>query len=138
MRPVQRIHGITIASIFQRVELPSDKMNNSAAMAEEMRKQLKVTKIELQRLFSHMYFVGREIRGARTFSRLFIDIICLLCEPHHHLIIYELVRRGLLLWTDVAPKLNGLAVSKFGDHRRKVCINTDASLSGFGVVMGSS
>lgn len=88
-----------------------------------------MSKTQLQSLLGHMSFASRAIRGVRTFSRIFIDRLVKISNCGVKMSLDELVRKELKWWINISPLLNGMCPSKFGFSRRKVFINTDASLA---------
>lgn len=129
--------GYVIDSLLQSVELPSEKIWQLGAKAIEFSKREKLTKRELQVILGHMCFAAKAVYGAKTFSRLFIDELARLERPHHRLRVTARLQKEFLWWSETAPSFNGLTMKKFGCTRPVICISTDASLSGFGAVMGS-
>lgn len=53
-----------IDSLLQRVELPSEKIQQLAAKATEFLKREKLTKRELQVILGHMCFAAKAVHGA--------------------------------------------------------------------------
>ena len=135
--PTQRVTflGLTIDSVMQRIELPPEKIQALSDMASSLSQREKLTKKELEVLVGHMSFAARAIYGARTFSRIFIDVMCKLALPHHKTRLTKLLKAELTWWHDYAAAMNGLVPCLLGKERPAITIATDASFSGFGAVM---
>lgn len=105
-------------------------------MARSFAAQKKLTKRELQVITGHMCFAAKAVHGARTFSRLFIDELAYLDLPPHRVRVTSRLRAEFRCWCDTAPLFNGLTRRKFGAVKPLVCVTTDASLAGYGAVLG--
>ena len=135
--PRQRITflGLIIDSQMQRIELPPDKVKALADMALSLSQREKVTRKELEVIVGHMSFAARAIYGARTFSRIFIDVLNKLALPSHKTRMTKLLKAELTWWHTLAATMNGLVPCSLGEQRPTTTIATDASFSGFGAVM---
>ena len=136
--PKQRIQflGLLIDSVLARIELPHDKLLKLESLAKEYMLRTKVSKHELQIITGHIAFASRAIYGARPFARLFIDAVNSLKRPYHKLRLTPLLIAELKWWSEFAATFNGLCPCSLGQRRPVVIIQTDASFSGFGAVMG--
>ena len=135
--PTQRITflGLIVDSAMQRIELPPEKVKTLVDMAFSLSQRGKVTRKELEILVGHMSFAARAIYGARTFSRLFIDVMNKLALPSHKIRLTKLLKAELTWWHDYTGTMNGLVPCLLGRVRPTFTIATDASFSGFGAVM---
>jgi hypothetical protein len=140
VNPTQRIKflGLIIDSHLQRVELPQDKLDRVCELASLYIEKRKVTKRELQVLVGHLTFAAKAIRGAKPFTRLFIDAMNNLEQPHHRLRLTSLHKAELLWWKNFAKDFNGLCPCIMGRRRSEIYIRTDASFTGFGAVYRES
>lgn len=128
--------GYVVDSIQQTVELPDEKIKQLGVLVLDFSRREKLTKREFQVILGHVCFAAKAAHGARTFSRLFIYELTRLNLPHHRLRVSSRLRKEFLWWYATAPFFNGLTSSKFGCSRCLICVSTDASLTGFGAVMG--
>lgn len=80
-----------------------------------------------------MAFAAEVIFGARTFSRIFIDVLSKSRLPTDHCRITKFLREELCCWSSFARTVSGLG--EFGKVRPEMSICTDASFSGFGAVL---
>ena len=135
--PRQRITflGLTIDSTMQRIELPPEKVKALADMAFLLSQREKVSRKELEVIVGHMSFAARAIYGARTFSRIFIDVMNKLSMPSHKVRINKLLKAELAWWHKYVGAMNGLVPCSLGTKRQTITITTDASFTGFGAVM---
>ena len=136
--PSQRVQflGLIIDSAQQRIELPKDKLQRLANLAEGLSQRRTVQRRELEVLVGHMTFASKPIYGARTFTRLFIDALNSVSSQSHYVTLNKVLKRELQWWHRFATDLNGLCPCRLGySWSEKVTIYTDACFIGFGAVM---
>ena len=123
---------------MQRIELPPEKVKSLVEMASSFSQREKLTRKDLEVIVGHMSFAARAVYGARTFSRIFIDVMNKLSLPHHKTRLTKLLRAELAWWHEYAATMNGLVPCSMGKQRKNITIATDASFSGFGAVMNGN
>lgn len=124
--------GMVMDSERQVIELPEDKVQKLESMAENHERKTKNTKKGLQ---VHMAFAAKAVFVARTFSRIFIDVLGRLRRPMDHCRVTNILRQKLQWWKLFAKKTDGFSFCSLGKTCSKICISTDASFSGFGAVL---
>ena len=125
-----------IDSVQERIELPNDKLQRLASLAEGFSQRRTVKRRELEVLVGHMTFAAKPIYGARTFTRLFIDALNTVTSPSHYVTLNKVLKQELQWWHRFASDMNGLCHCRLGySWSEKVTIFTDACFIGFGAVM---
>ena len=138
--PSQRVQflGLIIDSVQQRIELPNEKLQRLASLAESFSQPRTVQRRELEVLVGHMTFAAKPIYGARTFTRLFIDGLNTVASQSHYVTLNKVLKQELLWWHRFASDMNNLCHCRMGHSwSQKVTIFTDAFFIGFGAVMGN-
>lgn len=140
IRLTRRLQFLGLVLDYNRrvIELPGDKLSSLVEKYTKCFKAEKVSKLDLQSLVGSLCFGVRAIRAAKTFSRMFIDVMASLKEPHHQTRVTALLRSEFLCWIKVAPLLNGISPTVFGTPGKRISINTDVSFRDFGALMGNS
>lgn len=135
--PTQRVTflGLIIDSIYKWLKLPVKKLQMLLNLIHKYCLRAKMTKKELQVLVGHISCAAKVIYGARTLSRLFIDVPSKLKRPHEHVRLTRLLQHKLQWWNAFAKCLNGLCHVSMGKTWPTRTIRTDASFSGFGAVL---
>lgn len=129
------LFGLIVDSANNCIEVPVEKLQALKQMAFSHASKNKLTKKELETIVGHFSFASRAIHGARTFSRIFIDKLCRLSWPSHHVCVSRLLRNELLWCYNFAADMNSLCYCELGKAWPVKTICTDASFFGFGAVV---
>lgn len=78
-----RFWGFILGFLKEQVELSNEKLEDLKRLANLYMDRRKIRKVELQRLVGHISFASRAIHGARTFTRISVDALTPLKQPHH-------------------------------------------------------
>lgn len=127
--------GLIIDFVHRRLELPLDKLAKLTETATQLSLRNKITKKELQHFLGFASFASRAVYGARTFSRLIIDVMSSLTESSHRTRVTRVLRQEFSWWAEFSGAFNGLVPCPLGLRQRTAKITTDASLSGFAATM---
>lgn len=134
VNPSNRVQflGIIIDSNFCRLELPPKKLRLLSLLSRQQALIKKITKKQLQVLIGHLSFDTKATHGARTFTRLFIDVMVKLKHAIDHARITRLLQWELFRWSSFAANFIGLCPCTMRAELPKFLISTGASFTGFG------
>lgn len=129
--------GIIFDTEKMELRIPEAKMTKLFNELLFFKGKIRCTKRQLQKLCGVIAYMGKIVRGGRTFSRRFISKLKGLPDGNPRIKLSKEFILDLDWWWHFACLFNGKSLRPLKGKDTIITMSTDASLKGYGLVIGS-
>ena len=137
--PAQKVIylGILLDSISMTLSLPQVKLDKLSLLLQDFKSKSMCKVKDLQILAGHLAHASTVVRGGRTFSRRVINFLNYVREINGLVHLPAWFFDDIDWWLSLLRVFNGSAAIISDDRSDELRLETDSSMSGFGVRLGS-